>query len=361
MPVCPLDEPVDINVILGLSPAPVAAAKPPGDVVPPVAVPAAVPPAVPPVPPPAAAVSASGPLLPQTDPIKVEPVANAKDVKEQTAAVSVEPPATAGAVAPEKEEEDNNAKPQKTSIANVIKLLKSPVAVPATPSPAAAEPDAIASAKPKIGISKSRSMWKKLQQNVFRTEEESQLAAVVQNITANEANLDPDAVRVLRYWFKTSLDDCLELWFGKDEETDRYIDTNFRALVGRAHQGLLSEWIKTPLECLALVILLDQFPRNIFRFSPDMYQCDSMALSVVSRAIFYGYHTKISKIEAVFFCLVLTHSENINHQHLCMDVWANITSELKDEDPLKKFDDIFRKHVLVCVIVYDDITNSNVD
>ena len=78
-----------------------------------------------------------------------------------------------------------------------------------------------------------------------------------------------------------------------------------------------------------------------------MYSCDEAAVSVVMRAMFYGYHRVVTKIECCFFCLVLTHSENLNNQELCMDLWRSVTTEVLPGNPLKKFDDIFRKHVEV--------------
>lgn len=180
-----------------------------------------------------------------------------------------------------------------------------------------------------------------------KSTDESELDAVHQELARREHELDPDAVRVLRYWFKRSLPACLDLWFGKDEATDAYIEREYKPLILRARRGELNHWIHKPQECLALVILLDQFPRNIFRFNPEMYSCDEMALSVVTRAMFNGHHQQVRRVEACFFCLVLTHSENINHQELCLELWATVTAQLSAEDPLKKFDDIFRKHVTV--------------
>jgi uncharacterized protein (DUF924 family) len=56
--------------------------------------------------------------------------------------------------------------------------------------------------------------------------------------------------------FVDTLSDCIDLWFGKDEETDKYIIKEFKPLVHKAKDGELNEWIDNPWECLALVIIL---------------------------------------------------------------------------------------------------------
>lgn len=158
------------------------------------------------------------------------------------------------------------------------------------------------------------------------------------------SSIDPMALKILKYWFPPALSDCMALWFGKEEATDIFIRKEFGEAVLNARDGKLDSWISSPIGTVALVILLDQFPRNIFRNTAEAFSCDPMALAVVSRAMFYGYHKKVSKVENVFFCLVLTHSELLHNQILCLDLWEYVTTDLPDNDPLRKFDSIFKKH-----------------
>ena len=174
-----------------------------------------------------------------------------------------------------------------------------------------------------------------------------ELDLVHETISLSEAAIDPQALKILRYWFPETLSACMDLWFGKDDKTDVYIDATFGNMVLGARGGEYNHWINSPMETLALVILLDQVPRNIVRHSPDMFSCDPLALSVVTRSMYYGYHTSVCKLQSIFFCLVLTHSESIHHQELCVEIWESITVSLPSDDPLRKFNSIFLKHLQV--------------
>ncbi len=74
---------------------------------------------------------------------------------------------------------------------------------------------------------------------------------------------------------------CLGLWFGKSNETDIEIKTRFGKHVEKALEGDYSEWKKTPRGCLALMILIDQFPRNIYRHTVHSFDGDKMARTIV--------------------------------------------------------------------------------
>src|ERR1700728_3260474 len=68
---------------------------------------------------------------------------------------------------------------------------------------------------------------------------------------------------------------CLRLWFGKSNGTDIDIETRFGPHVAIALEGKLDYWQKTPLRCLALMILIDQFPRNIYRHTVRSFARDA--------------------------------------------------------------------------------------
>ena len=73
------------------------------------------------------------------------------------------------------------------------------------------------------------------------------------------------AKKILTFMFPNSIEESMNLWFGKSPETDDYIEQEFGKMVLEARDGLYDDWVAHPLECLALIILLDQFPRNIYR------------------------------------------------------------------------------------------------
>ena len=80
-----------------------------------------------------------------------------------------------------------------------------------------------------------------------------------------EASASTEAKTILKYMFPNSMADAMNLWFGKSSETDDYIREHFGKMVCQAKEGKYDHWISNPIECLALIILLDQFPRNIYR------------------------------------------------------------------------------------------------
>src|SRR5580700_3754302 len=91
---------------------------------------------------------------------------------------------------------------------------------------------------------------------------------------------------VLGYMIRPKIEDCLNLWFGKSERTDQEIWTQFGAEVALASGGHYDHWaldVEHPRLLVALVIMLDQFPRNMYRDTPQMYACDAHCLSLVKR------------------------------------------------------------------------------
>ncbi len=156
--------------------------------------------------------------------------------------------------------------------------------------------------------------------------------------------------QVLQYMLRPSTEDCLNLWFGKSEQTDSEIWNRFGADVVRASQGYYDHWagdVEHPRRLVALVILLDQFPRNMYRDTARMYANDARCRDLVKRALRAGASDRLQPIERVFLCLVLTHSEALEDQHLCVAEWGQVAAELASNDPLNAFQDIFQRHAAV--------------
>jgi thioredoxin-dependent peroxiredoxin len=158
------------------------------------------------------------------------------------------------------------------------------------------------------------------------------------------------AERVVEYMLRPSIEECLNLWFGKSEQTDQEIWTRFGADVALASRGHYDHWaldVEHPRLLVALVIMLDQFPRNMYRDTPQMYACDARCLALVKRGLRVNVSGRLRPIERVFLCLVLTHSEALGDQHLCMEEWGKAMAELASDDPLNAFHEIFHRHVAV--------------
>jgi uncharacterized protein (DUF924 family) len=115
---------------------------------------------------------------------------------------------------------------------------------------------------------------------------------------------------VLAFWRAAGPDK----WFAKDDAFDASIRDKFLATHEAAAAGRLSDWETTADGALALIITLDQFPRNMFRGSGRIYAADPIAREVTKRAIARGFDQGFSAIERAFFYLPFEHSEDLADQ-----------------------------------------------
>jgi uncharacterized protein (DUF924 family) len=119
-----------------------------------------------------------------------------------------------------------------------------------------------------------------------------------------------EALAVVDFWRDAGPD----LWFAKDYEFDRTFRERFISLYEAATRGELANWLKTPNGALALVILLDQFPRNSFRDTPRMYATDAAAREIADAAIAAGHDEAVEAALQFFFYLPFGHSEDLSDQ-----------------------------------------------
>ncbi len=116
---------------------------------------------------------------------------------------------------------------------------------------------------------------------------------------------------ILKFW----LEEVGEKgWFASDPRVDDLTRERFGALWEQARNGDLDSWSCDPRSCLALLVLLDQFPRNMFRGDPRSFATDGKAISVATRAIRRGFDLRAAKSERQFFYLPFMHSESISNQ-----------------------------------------------
>ena len=115
---------------------------------------------------------------------------------------------------------------------------------------------------------------------------------------------------VLTFW-RTSGPDK---WFEKDTAFDDAIRAQFLETYQAAAAGKLSDWEQTAEGALALTLVLDQFPRNMFRGDARTYAADPQALAVAKRAIERGFDQKMALSDRQFFYLPFEHSEALADQ-----------------------------------------------
>lgn len=113
-------------------------------------------------------------------------------------------------------------------------------------------------------------------------------------------------------------------WFGKDTAFDDAIRHRFLATWDNARDGKLEHWQDSDDGALALVIALDQFPRNMFRDDPRAFSTDALARAVAKRAIDTGRDARVADDLRAFFYLPLMHSEAIDDQDACVALYRRL-------------------------------------
>ncbi len=134
------------------------------------------------------------------------------------------------------------------------------------------------------------------------------------NASPNE--ITPDDV--LAFWRSAGP----EKWFKKDAAFDAEIARRFLDTYEAAAAGRLSGWEATPEGALALVIVLDQFPRNMFRGMARIYAADPLARAVAARAIGRGFDQQVNTDDRKFIYMPFMHSENLADQERCL-AWSH--------------------------------------
>ena len=123
-----------------------------------------------------------------------------------------------------------------------------------------------------------------------------------------------DYKEVLKFWFGDSNTGNMKLWFEKSEAVDKQIRDKFGAALDDFNMVDYESWKATDDGHLALVILLDQFPRNAFRGTPKSFAFDAEALEVAKEALEKGLHDTLSPFQVMFLLLPFEHSEDITDQ-----------------------------------------------
>ncbi|MBM3535172.1 MAG: DUF924 domain-containing protein [Alphaproteobacteria bacterium] len=120
-------------------------------------------------------------------------------------------------------------------------------------------------------------------------------------------------------------------WFRKDPTFDGEIRRHFLSTTEAAARGELDRWQSDRESALALVILLDQFPRNLYRGSPKAFAADPKARAVADAAIGRGYDRSFPSCERFFFYLPFEHSESLDDQERSVMLFKR----LAEEDPAR--------------------------
>lgn len=152
----------------------------------------------------------------------------------------------------------------------------------------------------------------------------------------NSTNVTPE--RIIQFWFgddpQNSASDKTyqQLWWSKQDAIDQQIRQRFEATVSRAAAGALREWEATATGLLALIILTDQFPRNIYRGTAQSFEYDHLALAWCLTGIEESKDQQVLPIQRLFWYLPLEHSESIEHQDKCVSLVERLVAEVPSAD-----------------------------
>lgn len=145
---------------------------------------------------------------------------------------------------------------------------------------------------------------------------------------------------IIDFWFS---EDVSKLWFNSTPAFDRLLADRYQALWQRAHDGELDDWMETPEGSLALVILLDQFPLNMFRGRAQSFATEAQSRAVARQAIDRGFDRQLPIEQKAFLYLPFMHSESLADQELGLQLFAepglesNLRFARHHRDIIRKF------------------------
>jgi uncharacterized protein (DUF924 family) len=168
---------------------------------------------------------------------------------------------------------------------------------------------------------------------------------------AVDSPIDPRAI--LDFWFRDAAGDPARaqarqaVWFGASAAMDAEIRQRFGAAIEAAARGELSHWRDAARPALALVVLLDQFPRNVWRGTPRAFAHDSQALEIASASVAAGHLDALAPIEQAFLILPYEHSELLDAQRDCVQLSEQILNAAAAEwrPVLEVYADYARQHL----------------
>jgi uncharacterized protein (DUF924 family) len=146
----------------------------------------------------------------------------------------------------------------------------------------------------------------------------------------------PEAV--LAFWFgregEEGYGEFRDAWFARDPDFDHEVRDRFEDIYEEAVAGELEAWKEEARSCLALIVVLDQFPRNMFRGDARMYAADGLALAAARHAVERAYDRELSPLQRMFMYLPFEHSEDLEDQRFSVELFSMLAEETGSEEIL---------------------------
>lgn len=147
-------------------------------------------------------------------------------------------------------------------------------------------------------------------------------------------------VAVLDYWFAPGME---KRWFAADADLDRELAERFGADLPQAAGGELDHWVDSADGALALVILLDQVPRNVFRGRPQAFSFDSHALAIAEAALLHGHDRAMAPLRRRFLYMPFEHSEVLSDQRYAVKLFEQAGDDPEGLDFARKHLEIIQR------------------
>ena len=126
-----------------------------------------------------------------------------------------------------------------------------------------------------------------------------------------------------------------DVWFKRSDEFDRSVRGRFMDTYERARAGALADWDSQPHSLLALIIVLDQFPRNMFRNDPRAFASDAQALAAAERMVARGWDRSLAPLERSFAYMPYEHAESLPMQDRALELFGRLADEANLAEPLE--------------------------
>lgn len=153
--------------------------------------------------------------------------------------------------------------------------------------------------------------------------------------------MNAQARQVLEFWFgeadrhadqEAYLQERQQFWFRKSADTDATIRDRFGDLLAIACHGGLTEWEQTAQERLALILILDQFSRNVYRDTPAAFTQDARALRLSLDALDSGMMMQVNSLWQMFYLMPLEHAEDLAVQNRCVKAFEALADAVPEQE-----------------------------
>lgn len=154
---------------------------------------------------------------------------------------------------------------------------------------------------------------------------------------------------VIEFWFGdvdergVAPDSAIQQWWTKSDDFDRELEARFEELRVAVRDGEHDDWLDDPRAIVAYIVVLDQFSRNIGRDTPVMYEADEQALAAAKVAL-DNFYDELGVDFKVAVLMPLMHSEQLDDQELCVEMFAELAEQYPDIERLESNYDYAVKH-----------------